>query len=146
MSHPSPEESGPVGDDEPLASEPDTPNNPLLLALVFASVATVVVLTFVSIRIFNSGVRDEIKAKVLSVDSPTLAAARALDESRLTRYQWVNQKDGVVRIPASHARDLVIADYRNPAPKLAPLPSASAAPTPAPSASAVGPAASASTH
>ncbi|MFI5297809.1 MAG: hypothetical protein ACHREM_06880 [Polyangiales bacterium] len=147
MSHPSPEDHGPVGDDEPLVCEPDTPDNLLILALIFASVGTVVAMTFIGVRIFDSGVRDEIRAKVLSVESPTLAAARATDESRLSRYQWVSQKDGIVRIPATHARDLVIADYRTVVPRPAPgtvVPTP--APAPMPSASVVAPAASASSR
>jgi len=38
----------------------------------------------------------------------------------LTKYRWVSQKDGVVRIPADRAVELVIAAYRNPAPAEAP--------------------------
>jgi hypothetical protein len=67
-------------------------------------------------ELFNAWGQEEIQKKVLSVQSEQLKDLRAVEKQKLTKYQWVNQKDGVLRIPTDRAIDLTIAAYRNPPP------------------------------
>ncbi len=118
-------------------AEPDKPNNLLIFVLVTVVVGLTFFVVIAIIQMFTSRMRDEIEKKQLSQDSTQLRNLRAEESSKLSRYQWVNQKGGVVRIPVARAKELVLAEYTaasaeakaNPPPVPAPMPPE---PTPAP--------------
>ena len=51
-----------------------------------------------------------------SLERDVLRELRAEEQGKLSRYQWVNRKDGVVRIPLDRARELTLVAYRTPLP------------------------------
>ena len=55
--------------------------------------------------------REEIENKLLRPESAQLRQLRADEEAKLTRYQWVDQKKGVVRVPLDRARELVLSEW-----------------------------------
>lgn len=52
--------------------------------------------------------QDEVERKVSTRPSPELEALRAEEEARLGRYQWVDRKAGIVRIPIERALELTL--------------------------------------
>lgn len=142
--------------DEPMIAEADRPNVGVIAVVTFAICVAIVVVVIGVFEFFRQTFQAEVQKKQLEWVDPQLREIRAYEEANLKKYQWVNQKDGVVRIPVTRARELVLADYgkmaayvpggASPAPALAPAPEGSAAPAasaapadsavPAPSASA----------
>jgi hypothetical protein len=92
--------------------------------LAGAVVATVVLITALVIgvnELFTGIIEGEISEKVLEHQSADLRELRATEQDRLTHYRWVDQKQGVVRIPLDRAIRLTLEDYRRPpAPRLPP--------------------------
>lgn len=117
------------GGHDPL--EDDRPRNGLIAFITLITCITLIAFIIFVRELFNSWGHDELQRKVLSVQSEQLKELRADEKAKLTKYRWVSQKDGVVRIPADRAVELVIAAYRNPAPAEAPKLQESA-PTPKP--------------
>jgi hypothetical protein len=109
--------------------EEDRPNNGLILLITVISCATVIAFVVGVRELFNYWSEQELHSKVLSVQSSELRALRAAEQQKLGHYQWVNQKDGVVRIPVDRAVEITVASYRNPPP---PPPEPKLAPPPAP--------------
>jgi hypothetical protein len=58
--------------------------------------------------------QDELERKVLTRPSPELAALREREATRLSTYQWVDHKAGVVRIPVDRALELTLRDWSRP--------------------------------
>ncbi len=56
-------------------------------------------------------VQDELDAKVLTRPSPELSALREREVTRLSTYQWVDQKKGLVRVPVDRALELTLRDW-----------------------------------
>ncbi len=110
--------------------EDDRPRNGLIAVLTVASCITVIVFCVFVRELFNAWGNEELYKKVLSVQSEQLKDLRAGEKRKLSKYQWVSQKDGVLRIPADRAIDLTIAAYRSPPP--APVPTMVAPPPPKP--------------
>ena len=109
----------PVSSPEPPA-EPDLPR---VRAITATIVGTIVLLAAVVVgvnQLFRTLMTDEIAAKVLTHPSSELRELRAEEQSRLTRYRWVSQKDGIVRIPLDRAVELTLADYRRRTAQVAP--------------------------
>ncbi len=104
--------------------EDDRPRNGLIVLVTVVSCIVVVVFCVAVREIFNYYVDNEIHDKVLSLQSADLRALRASEQQKLTHYQWVSKKDGVVRVPSDRAVELTIAAYRQPpvAPPLKPEP------------------------
>ncbi|MCA9712893.1 MAG: HRDC domain-containing protein, partial [Myxococcales bacterium] len=68
---------------------------------------------------FHSYFGGQLQDKVLGHTSSELRDLRAEQQGKLSRYQWVNKKDGVVRIPVDRAIEITLADYRARAKKAA---------------------------
>ncbi|WP_437673706.1 hypothetical protein [Sorangium sp. So ce131] len=109
-------------------AEPDRPNNARLFAIVVATLITLVVTVIFVNEIFKATMEREISSKVLEPPNSTLRGLRAMEQERLTRYQWASEKDGVVRIPVDQAVALTLKDYQE---KRIGLPLPGAAPNPA---------------
>ena len=110
-----------------LDCETDRPQNRMIGVIV---VSTLVLLAGVVVgvnEIFRSVFNHEISSKQLEHQSSELRELRAEEQAKLSRYQWVNRKDGVVRIPLDRARALTLAAYQARAEK----PEADAARSPA---------------
>jgi hypothetical protein len=102
--------------DDAVEAEDDKPQNAVIIGFIVATCLLLAVLVVVVREIFVTVFDGEINSKVLSVQSSDLRSLRAAEQQRLTHYQWVNQKDGVLRIPVDRAVELTLAAYRNPPP------------------------------
>jgi hypothetical protein len=102
-----------MSDPAQLQSEPDSPRTTLifLAVLVGSFVLTGIVLGLD--QYFEISLREEIENKQLKPESAQLRQLRADEEAKLTRYQWADQKKGVVRIPLDRARELVLAQWKD---------------------------------
>ena len=79
-------------------------------------ISTLALLTGIVIgvsQIFRSVFNHEVSTKQLEHQGSELRELRAEEQAKLSRYQWVNQKDGVVRIPVARARELTLREYRS---------------------------------
>jgi hypothetical protein len=76
-------------------------------------------------QLFTSTVRAEIRRKQLEPVSAMLREVQAEEQGKISRYQWVDQKAGVLRIPIDRARQLVLSDYADTRSKSGPPPKAS---------------------
>jgi hypothetical protein len=139
-------------------AETDAPKNSMILAMVIGTVGALIFVVLALAQFFNMAVRDEIQDKVLAQPSSALRELHAREAADLSRYAWVDQKKGIVRIPVDRAVELTLRDWpQRPqglvkvedtapaaasAPASAPAPAAASAPASAP-ASASAPAASA---
>jgi Na+-transporting methylmalonyl-CoA/oxaloacetate decarboxylase gamma subunit len=106
-----------AGPQEEPENEQDRPKNKMLGVIVFS---TLVLLTGIVIgvsQIFRSVFNHEVSTKQLEHQGSELRELRAEEQAKLSRYQWVNQKEGVVRIPVDRARELTLLAYRNRAAK-----------------------------
>lgn len=103
------------GEHEAVEAEIDRPKN-ALIAIYIVGLCIVIVATVIAVyELFVVEFKAEIQAKVLDPQNSALRELRATEEARLTRYQWVSQKDGVVRIPLPRAIELTLKDYREAA-------------------------------
>jgi hypothetical protein len=96
--------------------EDDRPRNGLIAFVTLITCVTLIAFCIFVRELFNAWGHAEVHAKVLSAQSESLKELRASEKQKLTKYQWVSQKDGVVRIPTDRAIELTIAAYRNPLP------------------------------
>lgn len=126
-----------------MSAEIDKPNNLLITGVVLGVIGVSLGLLIIVARYFDMEVSHEISEKVLTHLNPQLAAVRADEQSKLTHYQWVDQKAGVVRIPIDRAVELTLKEWPDrpsgpavpaDAPAPAPGPAGGAMPNPAPAA------------
>src|SRR5690348_3523863 len=87
-------------------AEMDRPNIRLILVILAVTVITLVGIVVGVNELFVSAFEGEISAKVLEPQSTSLRSLRAEEKRRLTQVQWVNEKEGVVRIPLDRAIEL----------------------------------------
>ena len=113
--------AAPPGEPE---GELDRPRNQMLGVIVFSTLALLFGIVLLVGQIFRSVFNHEVKAKQLEHQGTELRELRAEEQAKLTRYQWVNRKEGVVRIPVDRARELTLLAYQSRAAK----PAAAAAP------------------
>lgn len=92
--------------------EQDRPKNQMLGVIVVSTLALLFGIVLVVGQIFRSVFNHEVSAKQLEHQSSELRELRAEEQAKLTRYQWVNRKEGVVRIPVDRARELTLLAYR----------------------------------
>lgn len=111
--------------------EDDRPRNGLIAFITLLTCITVIAFCIFVRELFNAWGQEELQKKVLSVQSEQLKDLRTAEKQKLSKYQWVSQKDGVLRIPTDRAIDLTIAAYRDP-PPAPPAPKMEAPPTPKP--------------
>lgn len=93
-------------------AEPDRPNNLLLFVSVAVTLTALVAVVIAVNELFKATFEREIATKVLEPPNSELRALRATEKQRLTQYQWVSEKDGVVRIPIDRAMALTLKDYQ----------------------------------
>ena len=100
--------------------EDDRPRNGLIAFITLITCLTLLVFCIFVRELFNAWGNEELQKKVLSVQSEQLKDLRASEKQKFSKYQWVSQKDGVLRIPTDRAIDLTIAAYRSPPPPVPP--------------------------
>jgi len=128
-------------------AEHDRPHNSLFMALTFATVGSLIVVLLAIVQFFGVAVRNETDSKVYQVPSTALRDLRAQENAKLSGYAFMNEKQGVVRVPLDRAVELTIRDWESrpsglvevkeeapPPPPAAPGAPAPAAPAPAPGA------------
>lgn len=93
-------------------AEPDRPNNLLLFVSVAVTLTALVAVVIAVNEFFKATFEREIATKVLEPPNSELRSLRAMEKQRLTQYQWVSEKDGVVRIPIDRAIALTLKDYQ----------------------------------
>ena len=112
-------------------TELDRPQTAFIFVFVLVSVFALIGVVLGVDQFFKVSVLEEIDLKVNSAENPVLRQLRTDEEAKLSRYQWVDQKNGVLRIPLERARELVLAEWAaRPAGFVQPAPD-SAAPAPA---------------
>jgi hypothetical protein len=103
------------GHHEPTEAEYDRPPSGPIVIIIIALLLLLVGVVVGVYEYFRQQIATEISSKVLSHQNTALRELRAMEEQRLSRYQWVNQKDGVVRMPLPRAMELTLKDYREAA-------------------------------
>lgn len=98
-------------------NEEDRPKNRMIGGIVLGTLALLVGIVVVVNQIFRSVFNHEVSSKQLEHQSSELRELRAEEQAKLSRYQWVSRKDGVVRIPLDRARELTLAAYQRRAAK-----------------------------
>ena len=93
------------------AAESDNTRTRFILIFVIATCLVLGVLVVAVDQWFGVSVQDEISRKLLQPENTQLRKLRAEEEAKLTSYQWVDQKAGVVRIPVDRALELTLRDW-----------------------------------
>ncbi len=106
-----------AGPQEEPENEQDRPRNRMLGVIVFSTLALLAGIVIGVAQIFRTVFNHEVSTKQLEHQGSELRELRAEEQAKLSRYQWVNQKEGVVRIPLDRARELTLLAYRNRAAK-----------------------------
>ncbi|WP_437325436.1 hypothetical protein [Sorangium sp. So ce381] len=115
-------------DHDEAQAEADRPNNSLIFVIVIATLFSIVVTVLFVNEIFKSTMEHEISSKVLEPPNSALRGLRAMEQERLSRYQWADEKKGVVRIPVDQAVALTLKDYQERRVRSAAAPAATAEP------------------
>ncbi|WP_437732551.1 hypothetical protein [Sorangium sp. So ce1335] len=93
-------------------AEADRPNNTLIFVIVVATLLSLVVTVLFVNEVFKATMEREISSKVLEPPNSALRGLRAMEQERLSHYQWANEKDGIVRIPVDQAVALTLKAYQ----------------------------------
>lgn len=109
-------------------AEVDRPNNSLIFVIVIVTLFSIVAVVLFVNEIFKSTMEHEISSKVLEPPNSALRGLRAMEQERLSRYQWADEKKGVVRIPVDQAVALTLKDYQERRVRSAAAPAATAEP------------------
>lgn len=128
------------GGHEAVECEVDRPKNAVILAAVVAIIAVVMIVVAGVFQYFGFVLRAEQTRKTEMNPNAPLRELRAREQARLSAYQWVSEKDGVVRIPVAEAKALVLREWAARSPANVPV---AGSPSPALSASAAAPSGSA---
>ena len=103
-------------DQGPLVAEPDRPRAGIITAITIGIMLTVAVSCALIWSYYVTRFQAEVDAKQGNIEDPALRDLRALETARLTKYQWVKQEAGIVRIPVARAKELVLKDYEKVGP------------------------------
>lgn len=95
----------------PPRSEPDSPRTTFIFLFVLASAFVLTGIILGIDQFFSVSVREEIETKILRPESAQLRQLRVDEEAKLTRYQWIDPKAGILRIPVGRARELILAEW-----------------------------------
>lgn len=98
--------------------ERDSPNTRLIVIAVIAILTIISVVVYGLVELFTWTLRAEVRRKQLEPVSTLLRDVRAEEQAKLNRYQWIDPKAGIVRIPLERAKQLVILDYAKPEAKV----------------------------
>jgi hypothetical protein len=115
--------------DGQVLAESDKPNNIAILVATVLTIVAVVVMVVAVKEYFGFATQDEISAKQLAPENTVKRGVKAREQAALSKYQWVDEGKGVVRIPVDVAQKLVVRDW-DKAPVAAPetVPAAPMAP------------------
>jgi hypothetical protein len=93
------------------------PGGPAGRRFVFSAIVTVLGVCAIGLgaaEMYDWTLRAQVRERRLAPANSQLHAVEAEADAKLSRYQWVRQKDGVLRIPVGSARALVLARYAAP--------------------------------
>lgn len=96
---------------EPRA-EPDAPRSAFIFVFAVCGVGVLGLMLLGVDQLFNLSLREEIAQKVLRPENSMLRQLRADEQAKLTRYQWVDQKAGQLRIPLERAKELTLSEWK----------------------------------
>jgi hypothetical protein len=97
-----------------MAAEIKKPPTLLYGTIAIAAILMVVLGAIALAQYASFAMQDELDRKVLTRPNPELLRLRDREELRLTTYQWIDQKTGLVRIPVARALELVLRERRQP--------------------------------
>ncbi len=97
-----------------MATELHKPATALVAVVVAGALLLVVLAVVALVEYAGFAMQDELARKVLTRPSPELAALREREATRLSTYQWTDQKAGIVRIPVERALELTLQERRAP--------------------------------
>lgn len=100
-------------DEAPGIAEPDRINVGMILAITVGIVVITVAVVIGVREFFSQTIAGEVSKKLLEPEDPLKKELHVVEQAKLSKYQYVNQKDGIVRIPLARAKELVLADYGN---------------------------------
>jgi hypothetical protein len=91
-----------------MAAEIEKPSSLLLIVAVTGALLLALLGAIALAEYAGFAMQDELARKVLTRPSPELAALRERELARVSLYQWVDRKQGIVRIPVDEALTLVL--------------------------------------
>ncbi|EYF06499.1 hypothetical protein [Chondromyces apiculatus] len=100
---------------DPVEVEADRPKNGLIALYIAGLMVALVLIVTAVYELFVYEFTAQIQLQVLDPPNSALRELRASEEAKLTRYQWVSQKDGVVRVPLTRAIEVTLQSYREAA-------------------------------
>ncbi len=118
----------------PAMAEPDAPQSARIFFIAIIGVAVLGAMIAMVDQVFNLSLREEVAQKLLRPENGQLRQLRAEEQAKLSRYQWVDEKAGQVRIPLERAMELTLAEWKERPEGFAPGAPDLAAPSPAPAA------------
>lgn len=90
----------------------DDRTNLRAIVIWFIGIVVAVIIAVIYVQnYFGIEMRRELSEKVLTADNPVLRDLRATEHAKLTKYQWVDQKAGILRIPLDRAEELTLRDW-----------------------------------
>jgi len=95
-----------------LNCEVDRPKNRMIGVIIVSTLLLLVGIVVGVNELFRSVFNHEISSKQLEHQNSELRELRVEEQAKLSRYQWVNRKEGIVRIPVERARALTLAAYQ----------------------------------
>jgi len=96
----------------PTATEQDRPRTGIVFVAVVLGILFLLGVLGALRELFASAVQEEASVRQLSVPLFDLPALRAKEQAKLAKYQWVDRKAGIVRIPVDRAAELVLQEAK----------------------------------
>ena len=93
-----------------MSAERDGIPNGLVGVAVAASVVVLIAMVIGVSEYFAVTLDEELQEKVLGRQAASLGASRREEAKKLSSYQWIDQKQGTLRIPVDQAVAAVVAD------------------------------------
>ena len=97
-----------------MATELYKPPTALLAVAILGALLLVALASIALAQYAGFAMQAELEHKVLTRPSPELLALRQREAARLSSYQWVDRKAGIVRIPVERALMLTVHEWRAP--------------------------------
>jgi hypothetical protein len=97
-----------------MAAEIERPSRVVVTVALMGALLLAVLAVVALVQYAGFAMQDELERKVLTRPSPELAALREHEVQRLSRYQWVDRKHDIVRIPVDEALPLVLRERGAP--------------------------------
>ena len=96
-----------------MASELHKPPTALVAVAILGGILVVVLAAIALGQYAGFAMEDELDKKVRERPPLELMTLRQREAERLSRYQWVDPKAGVVRIPVERALELTLKEWPN---------------------------------